>query len=325
MAFRSCWLLVAAASLHLGSSALGNFHVMQIEQVIGGVNGDTTSQAVQLRMRSSFQNVVNQATVWAADAAGLNRVLLLNVGGNVANSALGDRVLLTTTSFNQYMVNNGVPAFTPDFTLTNPIPSSYLAAGRLTFEDDFGTIYWSLSWGGAAFTGPQTGIIQYDANGNFGPAFGSALPTATRGGVIFTGAASAPSTTNLADYALSADPATVTKNSRASFVIPAAPVAGDYNGDTHVTMADYTTWKDSYGDVVEAFSGADGNGDTFINAADYTVWRNNLNLFGSGQLAGGAGNQSLANDTTAVPEPTAIVLLLSSLGVARWRRRLSAR
>ena len=31
---------------------------MQIEQVIGGVNGDTTAQAVQLRMRATGENFV---------------------------------------------------------------------------------------------------------------------------------------------------------------------------------------------------------------------------------------------------------------------------
>ncbi len=31
--------------------AQATFHLMQIEQVIGGVNGDTTAQAIQLRMR----------------------------------------------------------------------------------------------------------------------------------------------------------------------------------------------------------------------------------------------------------------------------------
>lgn len=34
------------------------FHLMQIEQVIGGVQGDPTAQAIQLRMRSAGHNFV---------------------------------------------------------------------------------------------------------------------------------------------------------------------------------------------------------------------------------------------------------------------------
>ena len=47
----------------------------------------------------------------------------------------------------------------------SPIPATYLAAGSLTFEDDFGTILWRLSWGGPAYTGPNTGALTNDADG----------------------------------------------------------------------------------------------------------------------------------------------------------------
>ena len=222
---------LSAAALSLGllsTSALANYHFMQIEQVIGGVNGDTSAQAIQLRLRSGGQNVVNQASIWAADATGGNRVLLLNIGANVGNSAGGARVLLTTAAFENAM-NLGGPAFTSDFTLTNAIPAGYLTAGRVTFEADGGTvstpgtIWWSLSWGGAGYTGSNTGNTTNDADGNFGPAFGSALPTSSRQGVIFTGLFGAASTTNAADYALGANPGTVTRNSGTSFTVVPEP------------------------------------------------------------------------------------------------------
>ena len=224
-----CRSFVAAVAISflMVRAAHAGFHLMQIEQVIGGVNGDTTSQAIQLRMRSGGQTVVSAASLWAADAAGANRVLLLDIAGpSVSNGAAGDRVLLTTNGFKQYLINHGSPTFTPDFVLANPIPSSYLTAGRLTFEADGGsvatpgTIYWSLSWGGAGYTGSTTGDPTNDSNSNFGPSFGSALPTSTRSGVLFQGTAGAASNTNQADYLLSANPATVTENSHASFVIP---------------------------------------------------------------------------------------------------------
>ncbi len=45
----------ALAAMALALPAQATFHFMQIEQVIGGVNGDTTAQAVQLRMRPAGQ------------------------------------------------------------------------------------------------------------------------------------------------------------------------------------------------------------------------------------------------------------------------------
>jgi hypothetical protein len=39
----------------------------------------------------------------------------------------------------------------------NLIPASYFAAGSLMWESDSGIVYWRLSWGGAAYTGPCTG------------------------------------------------------------------------------------------------------------------------------------------------------------------------
>ena len=194
---------------------------MQIEEVIGGVGGNTAAQAIQLRLRNGGQNGVVASSLWAADAAGANRVLVLNIAGNVPSGSLGDRVLLSTSAFNTLMGGT----YTPDFTLATPIPSSYLPAGRLTFEDDAGTvatpgtIYWSLAWGGAGYTGSNTGSATNDADGNFGPAFGSALPTSSRQGVLFTGTAAAASTSNSTDYALSANPATVTKNNGTAFTV----------------------------------------------------------------------------------------------------------
>ncbi len=50
-------LSVAAvvAGILIQPSVAESFHHMQIEQVIGGVNGNTTTQAIQLRTRSAFQ------------------------------------------------------------------------------------------------------------------------------------------------------------------------------------------------------------------------------------------------------------------------------
>ena len=205
----------------LAGSCLGqtdSFHIMQIEQVIGGVNGDTTKQAVQLRMRSSFQNQIELGVLKAWDAAGQNPVVLVAPQAAVTNFTAGDRVLFTTTAFDA----STTPACVPDLHM-NPIPASYLAAGRLTWEDTFGTIYWSLSWGGAAYTGSNLGSLTNTINptGSYGPPFATALPSASAQGLLFQGAFSDPSGPggNAADYALTAGAATFTSNGRAAFVI----------------------------------------------------------------------------------------------------------
>ncbi len=177
---------------------------MQIEEIIGGINGDTSAQAIQLRMRSTGQGLVSSARLKAYDSQGLNPVLLLDIASNVSNNASGANILLSTAAFNLTM--SGVAGYSSDFTLLNAIPASYLNGGKVTFESDAGAILWSVAFG--SYTGTNTGSTSNDSDGNFGLPT-SAVPTATRQALRFTGTATAASTTNVADYALSADPATV--------------------------------------------------------------------------------------------------------------------
>jgi hypothetical protein len=181
---------------------------MQIEQVIGGVNGLTSFQAVQLRMRSGGQNVMSFGRLIAHDATGANPIVLIAFPANVGISTAGSRVLAASAGFSTATI----PALTPDFTFTNPIPDSYLAAGSLTYEDNFGTIYWRLSWGGAGYTGPGTGSTTNDADGNFNPPFAGPFPSTTSQALQFQFAASAPSLNNANDYMLTSGPATFTNN-----------------------------------------------------------------------------------------------------------------
>ncbi|MEZ6103807.1 MAG: choice-of-anchor L domain-containing protein [Pirellulaceae bacterium] len=51
---------------------------------------------------------------------------------------------------------------------------------------------------------------------------------------------------------------------------------GDYNGNDVVDAADYTVWKDSFGENVDPGTGADGNCNGTVDAADYTVWKDNF-------------------------------------------------
>lgn len=91
-------------------------------------------------------------------------------------------------------------------------------------------------------------------------------------------------------------------------------LAGDYNGDLVVNAADYSVWRNRFGQSVAAYSSADGDGNGTINNLDFNVWRSHF-----GQTATGTG--SGVGLTTAVPEPTSALLLL--IAAAPWLCRRS--
>jgi hypothetical protein len=213
--------LVALAAMALTLPAYATFHLMQIEQVIGGVNGDTSAQAIQLRMRFAGQDLIVGTTIVAVDAAGNNPITILTLPSNVSIDSGGSRILIATANFANYEAT----PIASDFVMTNPIPASYLAAGRLSYQKpnyQSGAAIWSVSWGGASYTGPNTGTLDNDADGNFAPPFAGVLPSSSTVALLFSGAASAPSTNNAADYSVTAGPATFTNNAGASTSLIAA-------------------------------------------------------------------------------------------------------
>lgn len=192
-----------AATAATSSESMLSFHLMQIEAVIGGIDGDTTAQAVELRTRSAFQHFIAGKRIKAYDAAGQNPVTLIEFPTNINNSGAGVRILVATSSF----VTKTTPNAQPDFMMTNPIPPSYLAAGRITFEDDFGSVVWSLAYGGSGYTGPTTGTLDNDLDGEFGPPFSGPLPSTSKQALHFQGLSSDRSTSNNVDYQLTPGPA----------------------------------------------------------------------------------------------------------------------
>ena len=78
------------------------------------------------------------------------------------------------------------------------------------------------------------------------------------------------------------------------------PLAGDYNGDGSVDLADYPVWRNALGTSLAA---ADGDGDGEVDGDDYTIWKWS---FGNSAGAGGAAG-------SIVPEPSAIALLSLSV------------
>ncbi len=256
--------LVRRAAFALGAFAASaclaqtdSFHEMQIEQVIGGLGGDPSKQAVQLRMRTPFQNFVTFARLRAWDAAGLNPVILTDFPTDMPNGFSGSRVLIVSPGF-------PMPAgVTPDVTMATSIPLSYLLAGRITFEDDFGTILWSLAYGN--YTGPNTGSITNDPDGDFGPPFPGPLPLVSNRAVQFQGPAIAMSTTNAQDYALTPGAATLTNNAGQSGVL-AAQCYADCTKDNLLTIADFGCHQTRF---VAGNPGADCNADGNLTIADF--------------------------------------------------------
>ncbi|MFN2540883.1 MAG: Calx-beta domain-containing protein [Chthoniobacterales bacterium] len=213
--FARC-LITLLGAVVLQPAAQASFHEMQIEQLIGSVGGDTTAQAIQLRMRAPGQNFVSQGKLVVFDAAGQNPITVLDLTSNVTNGATGDRVLIASPNFPSHTS----PPAMPDFTMANLIPSSYFAAGSLVWQaDSTGEILWSLSWGGAAYTGPTTGSTTNDADGEFGPAFPGLLSATCTSALLFPGTATALSTNNAADYLATTGNIVFTNNAHVSFTI----------------------------------------------------------------------------------------------------------
>jgi hypothetical protein len=289
------WFALVSLAIFWGlaSSSHAAFHFMQIEQIIGGVNGDTTAQAIQLRMRSAGQNVVSSAKVEAGDATGSTPVVVENMTTNVANSQSGRRILLATPNFTNY---TNIP-LVADFVM-DPIPASYLAAGQVRFMDNGSTIYWSLSWGGSSFTGLTTGSTTNDADGIFGPPVNMALPSTTLQALQFTGTATALSTNNLAQYALTAGAATFINNAGTSFTLVAPPEpTGDFDDDGDVDGRDFLLWQR-------------GESPDELSVGDLQLWQEQYGT--SGIVAG----------VNAIPEPGALAgIALCGIGAMLRRRR----
>jgi hypothetical protein len=214
-------LLAGAVSTFLSAPADASFHFMQVEQIVGGICGDTRAQVIQLRMRAGGQNLVSGARLIATDATGSNPVTLLVFPANVTNSAMGARILIASPAAAAILTGE-------DFTMTGTIPASYLAAGRLVFTDPAGApILWSVSWGGAAYTGSNAGSTDNDADGNFGPPFPTRLRSTTSQGLLFQAAAGALSINNAADYVNTTDDAMFFNNAGTAVTLSADCIFGD--------------------------------------------------------------------------------------------------
>jgi Calx-beta domain len=304
----ACGLIAFLGVLALQPTAHASFHFMQIEQVIGSVDGDTTVQAVQLRMRANGQNIVSLGKLVVFDAAGLNPITVLDLTSNVPNGAVGSHVLIASANF----ASHTTPPAMPDFIMANLIPASYFAAGSLCWESDTGIVYWRLSWGGASYTGSCTGSTLNDMDGNFCPPFGSPLPSSGITAVQFQGPANAFSTNNAADYLLTTGPVVFINNAGTSFtvtgVLPTVTITAPDPNASEVPSTDFGRFRvtrtgDTTSDL-QVFHTISG---TATNAVDYRRLRNNA-IIRAGRTFVAITLRPI-DDTISEPDETAILTL----------------
>ncbi|WP_442485116.1 autotransporter-associated beta strand repeat-containing protein [Aeoliella sp. SH292] len=97
-------------------------------------------------------------------------------------------------------------------------------------------------------------------------------------------------------------------------VAPEALLAGDFNNDGIVNLADYTVWRDHLGAAGEDAIHHRGDGLDGVDAKDYALWKSQF-----GQ------SSSVLAPTTAVPEPFAASAILGLLALGYGVRRRNRR
>jgi len=200
-----------------------SFYDIEIEQVIAGVQGDTTAQAIQLRIRVDSPNNFSPIRLVVRNSDGTAPIVLYDFDSPIPSSTAGKRILIATPNLSLYTSS----PIAPDFFLENLIPEEYFAAGTLTLETDIpDDPTWRLSWGGADYHGPGTGLDNNDPDANFNPAFDGPLPTTSRSALRFKFSEAVDSTNNANDYELTPGPATFINNDNDSGTITTSSKGG---------------------------------------------------------------------------------------------------
>lgn len=90
------------------------------------------------------------------------------------------------------------------------------------------------------------------------------------------------------------------------------PLAGDFNDDGTITLADYAVWRDHLGGSFDlSGNGNDAGGSAgVVDASDYTVWREHF-----------SNSATSAAQGTTVPEPGSAILAVLGLATLRQTRR----
>jgi len=120
-----------ALALTPARSALGapaeaeTFHLNEITHLMVGWNGDTSVQAIELKLLSAGENLVGGVSIVIYNASGAAVATLGTFGGSLANGLAGDHILCATANFQATF------GITPDLIITAGIP---VTTGQVSFE-----------------------------------------------------------------------------------------------------------------------------------------------------------------------------------------------
>ena len=137
--------------------ATETFHIAEISKLMVGYNGDTGVQAVEIKMTTAGQNLVNGMTIAIYDGSGTLVATLGAFTANVANSASGDHILCATAKFRDTF------GITPDLLITPLVP---VTSGQVAYEKvgcrvnvlPYGTVTTPLTSPTAAPALPASGV-----------------------------------------------------------------------------------------------------------------------------------------------------------------------
>ena len=124
------FLAITLAALATGPAGSANaetqaFHLVEINKLMVGYNGNTNIQALELKLLGAGENFVSGAFVTVYDSVGDPVATLGTFPGNVPNGVAGDRILCATAAFASAF------SITPDLVITPGIP---MVTGQVSFE-----------------------------------------------------------------------------------------------------------------------------------------------------------------------------------------------
>jgi hypothetical protein len=251
-------------------------------------------------MKSGVANIYLQSTGAGTSGLGITPLAsqLVNVQAQVNNYAVAELLklsgggTLTMTGANQFTLDLGATVEGQAALLTELGVKNDVAAPADSLAGSFGTVTPGfLLTGFAPFSGLAAGTTHGGLNVQL---------LSTYAGTYMSQFTISPKSTNPTPFTLNLP--TITINLTGRVHIP-----GDFNFDGYVDAADYVVWRKGLG--------------TTYTQSDFDVWRANFGRAVPGAGAG-AGVGDSGDASTAVPEPSAILLAILGL-LAALRQRVS--
>jgi hypothetical protein len=242
----------------------------------------------------AFRPLVNNGHV-----AGNSAVEPITLSGYVKGVGTLDNVVITGTD---------APGFSPATVFRGSV--RYDGMLEIELAGAAGGQYDAIHHSGVATLG---GTLDVSLISGFAPSIGDTFEIVTASAI--SGMFDIESLPTLAG-GLSLD---VTYNTT-NVVLAVVGITGDYNLNGVVDAADYTVWRNNAGEVGTGLA-ADGDRNGTINDADFDIWKSH---FGQVAASGSAASSFVTYalpDSSSVPEPGALTIVLVPMLIAYSRRR----